>query len=98
MSDNEELKEEEPDVEDVAKWMIEQIEDKKPLYQDNAAWEIKKKFGANFVYANENGNPAIARPVLEKFRNISGDEIVWSRGDFCWRLRRKRDRPGRQQD
>lgn len=84
-------------IEDVAKWMLEQIGER-PLYQDKAAWEIKKRFGDAFVYSNENGNPAIAKPVLNKFRRISGDNVVWSRGDYCWRRRHPRDKPGRQQD
>lgn len=85
-------------AEDVAKWMLEQIGEKKPLYQDKAAWEIKKKFGSSFVYDNENGNPAIEKAVLDKFRKLSGNDIVWSRGDFCWRRRRANDKPGRQQE
>ena len=84
-------------VADVAKWMLDQIGEK-PLYQDKAAWEIKKRFGEEFVFSNENGNPAIVKGVLEKFRKLSGDEVVWSRGDFCWRLRRASDKPGRQQE
>jgi hypothetical protein len=84
-------------IADVAKWMMEQIGEK-PLYQDKAAWEIKKRFGETFVYSNENGNPAIVKAVLEKFRKVSGDDVVWSRGDYCWRRRRASDKPGRQQD
>lgn len=82
----------------VAKWMIEQIGEKRPLYQDHAAWEIKKRFGDAFVYDNENGNPAIQQSVLKKFRGLSGDGIVWSRGERCWREREPSDVPGRQQD
>lgn len=85
-------------TQNVAEWMLAQIGEKKPLYQDKAAWEIKKAFGEEFVYSNDNGNPAIAKKVLAKFREISGDDIVWSRGDYCWRLRTARDKPGRQQD
>lgn len=78
--------------------MLEQIGDKKPLYQESAAWDIKKKFGGAFVYDNENGNPAIEKKVLDAFKKLSGDDIVWSRGDRCWRERGPTDKPGRQQD
>jgi hypothetical protein len=86
-----------PTVDDVTKWMMGELE-KGPLYQDKAAWEIKQRFGDEFVYSNDNGNPAIEKSVLNRFRKISGDGVVWSRGDFCWRLRTARDKPGRQQD
>ena len=42
---------------DVARWMLAQIGDTTPLYQDAAAWEIKKRFGGAFVYDNENWQP-----------------------------------------
>jgi hypothetical protein len=83
---------------DVAKWMLEQIGDKKPLYRESVAWEINKKFGKSFVYDNANGNPAIGKDVLKEFKKISGDDIVWSRGDRCWRKRIASDKPGRQQE
>lgn len=37
------------------------------LYQDEAAFQIKKNFGKAFVYRNENGNDAISKDVLKEF-------------------------------
>jgi hypothetical protein len=78
--------------------MLEQIGSRKPLYQEDAAWAISKRFGSTFVYANTNGNPAIAKPVLKAFRELSGESVVWERGERCWRQRRSDDATGRQQD
>ncbi|WP_334151322.1 DUF6953 family protein [Hyphomicrobium sp.] len=85
-------------ADDVAKWMMEQIGDKKPLYQDDAAWKIMRQFGKSFVYDNAAGNPAIEKAVLDAFRKVSGDDIVWSKGEKCWRKRIATDVPGRAQD
>jgi hypothetical protein len=69
----------------------------KPLYQDAAAWKIRKEFGKQFTYDNANGNPAIDKTVLEEFKSVSGNLIVWSRSDRLWRKRKSSDDPGRQQ-
>ena len=82
---------------DVADWMIEAASNN-CLYQDDAVSEIEKKFGKEFVYDNENGNPAISKKVLAIFRKTSGENIVWSRSDRLWRERVKTDLPGRMQD
>lgn len=84
-------------VKDVAAWMLEQVQTK-PLYQDEAAWKIKRRFGRKFVYDNEHGNPAIARDVLTAFRKVSGDNIIWSRSERLWRKRTPRDAAGRLQE
>ncbi|WP_412549021.1 DUF6953 family protein [Sinorhizobium meliloti] len=68
------------------------------LEQEVAVYAIFRQFGAEFTYTNENGSPAIARPVLNAFKRLSGDEVVWSRADRSWRLREHYDRVGRQQE
>jgi hypothetical protein len=87
-----------PTAVEVAKWMMSQILEKGPLYQDNTAWDIKRKFGEKFVYDNQNGNPAIQKNVLDEFRKISGDDVVWSRSERHWRKREPSDVKGRMQD
>ena len=54
-------------------------------------------FGDDFVYINENGNLAIEKKVLNVFRKLTDDSVVWSRGERMWRLREENDEPGRQQ-
>lgn len=81
----------------VAKWMLDKITATKPLYQEEAAWEIKKEFGDGFIYDNDNGNPAIKPKLLAAFRKISSATIVWVTGEKCWRLRVPTDGLGRKQ-
>ncbi|MTV30106.1 hypothetical protein GJ654_03755 [Rhodoblastus acidophilus] len=78
-------------------WMVEELQRKNHLYQEEAAWDIQRKFGKPFVYDNANGNPAISRGVLNEFNKLTPD-VVWSRGERFWRERIPSDKPGRQQD
>jgi hypothetical protein len=66
---------------DVAQWMLAQVQ-QKPLYQDQAAWEILRSFGKQFTYDNANGNVAIGKDVLKEFNKFSADNVVWSRGEL----------------
>ncbi len=83
---------------DVAQWMFDEIKSGKNLYQDQTVVKIKKQFGDEFIYQNENGNFAIAKKVLNAFNKLTVDTVVWCRGEKMWRLRKDRDATGRQQD
>jgi hypothetical protein len=82
----------------IAEWMLGRLEQGKPLYQSDAVSEIAEKFGDEFTYTNDNGNPAIDKRILRAFRKISGDAVVWDRWDFSWRKRSASDAPGRKQE
>ncbi|MHB1109709.1 MAG: DUF6953 family protein [Devosia sp.] len=82
----------------VARWMVEQLEADRWLYQDKAAHVIHMTFGPWAVYLNRSGNYSIAKDVLKEFRRLTGDDIVWERGIKAWRVRRDVDAPGRQQE
>ena len=82
---------------EVAIWMFEEVKRKGELHQADVVGEIESKFGKQFTYANENGNPAIDKKVLAAFRKLSKDSVVWEREDRYWRLRKTDDTPGRQQ-
>ncbi|HEY6443366.1 MAG TPA: hypothetical protein VIY66_08515 [Candidatus Acidoferrales bacterium] len=77
--------------EDIARWMAEELERRGSLCQEDAVQDIAKKFGQDFTYENENGNPAIRRDVLAAFRRLTKDAIVWERGERLWRKRTKYD-------
>jgi hypothetical protein len=83
--------------EDIAEWMLAELERDGLLYQDEAVFQIEKRFGTQFAPTNDNGNPSIRKDVLKAFGRISGDGIVWERGERLWRRRDARDDPGRQQ-
>src|SRR5436305_15095475 len=81
---------------DVAAWMLGRLQRDKELYQQDAAYEISKRFGEPHVYENQSGNLAISRAVLAAFRALTEETAVWLRGERCWRLRERFDEPGRR--
>jgi hypothetical protein len=83
---------------EVAVWMLEELERVKFLYQETAVYDIATKFGQQFTYINANGNMAIRKGVLDAFAKLTGDAVVFERTERMWRKRQPYDRPGRQQD
>ncbi|MEX5269056.1 DUF6953 family protein [Kocuria sabuli] len=69
---------------DIAEWLIERILDEKTVYQEHIVHDLERKFGTEWVYQNENGNPAINKTVLTKFRKLHEGAIEWDRSDRCW--------------
>jgi hypothetical protein len=84
-------------AEGVAKWMVEQLAKEGSLCQETAVFKIAAKFGGEFTYENENGDPAIRKDVVAAFHNLTGDSVVWDPEDRCWRKREAHHKPGRQQ-
>lgn len=83
---------------EAAEWMLEEVQRSRLLDQETAAYQIKRRFGDDCVYINQNGNLAIASQVLKIFHKLTADDIIWERGTRTWRTRQQYDRPGRQQD
>jgi hypothetical protein len=80
----------------VAKFMADELERTKYLYQDAVVNDIIVKFGEEFTRTNENGNLAINKDVLAAFNKLTPN-AVWDRGERLWRGRESYDKPGRQQ-
>jgi hypothetical protein len=87
----------EPTAEDVATWLFDELKRRREIYQEEAVDEIATKFGAQFTYDNEVGNPAIDKKVLVAFNKITRTEVVWERSNRLWRFREKGDEPSRMQ-
>ena len=83
----------------VAEWMVSELEKQNGvLYQCEAASQIPDLFGDGFIYENERGNACIRKEVLAAFRTLTGDAVVWSRGERAWRRRELGDEGGRAQE
>jgi len=70
---------------EVAEWMAKHFETSNRLYQETTVLKIKREFGDDFVYRNENGNWAIGKNVLKEFRALTDGKLVWERGERAWR-------------
>lgn len=69
---------------DIARYMIDQIDERQHVYQAEMVDEIELKFGSEWVYENENGNMAISPKVLAEFRKLHGGRIEWDKYDKSW--------------
>ena len=63
------------------------------LFQSTAVKYIAENFGEEFTHRNEAGNLEIARPVLQAFRKLTEETVVWDRWSKAWRDRRHTDLP-----
>jgi len=86
----------------VAEWMVDQLEQYDELLQQATAYEIRERFGAEFVCFDAYGDLGIARKVLYQFRKLTGDSVVWVavRSNWLegyWRKRGPLDSMGRTQ-
>jgi hypothetical protein len=81
---------------DAAQWMFDEVSQKGELYQADAVSEIERRFGKEFIYINDNGNPAIAKDVLKHFRKLTADTLIWERSYRYWRQRTENDTAGRR--
>ncbi|MCK4207213.1 hypothetical protein J3U99_20815 [Brucella pituitosa] len=84
--------------EKAAKWMHEALQEKGYLDQGVAVASIRRLFGQDVTYQNENGNLAISKKVLKLFKKLTEDDFVWDKSDRAWKKRTARHKPGRQQD
>jgi hypothetical protein len=82
---------------EVATWMVEELERVQFLHQQTVVFDIASRFGQEFTYINESGNLAIRKDVLSAFRRLTGDSVIFERGERMWRKRESYDQPGRQQ-
>ncbi|MFF0636672.1 DUF6953 family protein [Nocardia sp. NPDC004151] len=69
---------------DVAQWMIDQIRAEDVGYQEHLVADIETRFGPEWVYQNESGNPAISKTVLSAFKKLHGGSIEWEKGEKRW--------------
>lgn len=81
---------------DVASWMLGQLRQHGVLLQYAAALKIQKEFSPEWVYRNKNHNWAIRREVLDEFKALTAQDVVWSNGRKLWRMRSDYDRADRR--
>ncbi len=75
----------------VAEWMFEEFKRAEELFRENVVRDIEVKYGKQFTYVSQNGDPAIRRDILFEFRKLAGNSAVWMREDLCWRVRKRSD-------
>jgi hypothetical protein len=81
-------------TQEVAGWMRAQVEAHGRLEQQVATGCIRRRFGQEFLYRNRYGQGAIRAEVLEAFRALCPEGVVWSRRERAWRRRLPDDPSG----
>lgn len=76
--------------------MLDRFEEKRFLYQEEAASHLLHLHDENIAYFDTSGNVCVGKKVLAAFNKLTPD-VVYERADKFWRDRLPSDQPGRQQ-
>lgn len=76
--------------------MQRQLEKEGCLYQEDVVDFLVKNAKENFLKENADGNLVLTPPVLNAFKKLNADTVVWVRPDLYWRFRVAEDEDGRE--
>ena len=79
----------------IAAWMQSELEKHGCLYQDDVVDHVVKANGDTFLRENADGNLVLGRKLLNQFRKLNEEEVVWVKPDRYWRFRVQEDEEGR---
>lgn len=80
---------------EASKWMRFQLDEDGCLYQDDVVDYLVKERAEALLRENSDGNLVLERKLLNEFRKLTQDEVVWVKPDKYWRFRVPEDEPGR---
>ncbi|MGP2461430.1 DUF6953 family protein [Pantoea ananatis] len=81
--------------EDVANWMVDVLAAEGCLYQDDVVDFLVKANQECLLTENNDGNQVLSKAVLDAFKKLTPNNVVWIRSGFYWRYRVAEDEPGR---
>ncbi|MBO7745695.1 hypothetical protein I8J29_15900 [Paenibacillus sp. MWE-103] len=76
--------EREQTAEEIARWMLAELEASGRLEQDRAVAHILSRYGDSYLYRHENGNVSIDKDVKKRFKKLHGGRAAWERDGFFW--------------
>lgn len=82
--------------EEVAHWMLAEIENHDCIYQDDVVDFLVKSKADYLLRDNADGNLVIGSAVLNAFKALTTKNVVWVKPDRYWRFRVLEDEPGRE--
>lgn len=83
------------DVEEVSLWMKEILEKDECLYQDDVVDYLVKSDENQLLRENSDGNLVLERKLLNFFKKLTTEDVVWVMPDRYWRFRVAEDEEGR---
>lgn len=81
---------------EVSNWMHSKIVAEGCLYQDDVVDFLVMTKTDELLKENSEGNLVLGTKVLEAFRSLTSENVVWVRPDFYWRIRVPEDEEGRE--
>ncbi|MGP5296789.1 DUF6953 family protein [Psychrobacter faecalis] len=82
-------------VDTIVLWMLNLLEKDTCLYQDDVVDYLVKNNANDMLKENSDGNLVLNNNVLNAFKKVTEDNVVWVRSGFYWRYRVAEDEPGR---
>lgn len=76
-------------------WMMVQLEKDGCLYQDDVVDYLVKSNVDSLLRENSDGNLVLVRNLLNAFKKLTPDNVVWVKPDKYWRFRVPEDELGR---
>lgn len=73
----------------IAAYLMQRLEAEEQVAQADFVRDVEQRFGAQFVYINENGNPAVDQRVYRVFAKLKKAhprKVEWDRRGFVWYL------------
>lgn len=84
------------DAKEAAAWMLSRLAAEGCLYQDDVVDYLVTAKAEGLLRENADGNLVVGTSVLNAFKNLTPDNVVWVRPDFYWRFRVPEDEEGRE--
>lgn len=76
--------------------MMDRLKNEGCLYQQDVVDYLVKGFQEHHLKENADGNQVLSTKVINKFRVVSGFDVVWVKPDKYWRYRVAEDEDGRE--
>ncbi|WP_442953364.1 DUF6953 family protein [Paenibacillus sp. RU4T] len=68
----------------IAKWMVGEIENRGMLRQEEAIAHVREQFGEQYVFTNGQGHASLEKEVKKAFRKLHRGRVAWDRDGFFW--------------
>ncbi len=79
----------------VSSWMKDQLNKDGCIYQDDVVDYLVKSEIDSLLRENSDGNLVLKPNLLNAFKKLTPDDVVWVKPDKYWRFRVLEDEPGR---
>ena len=84
------------DAKSITLWMQSLLNKEGCLYQDDVVDYVIKAKSESFLRENQEGNLVLGQKILNEFKKLNAQNVVWVVPDKYWRFRVPEDEEGRE--